>query len=155
MCKLSPRSTISMKWQSLFPGKTMKISSICRLLKSVEAQYNLEFTVRVRPQRNIFTWNGSYLCAFICIPITVVPIVLTQTDQSFSSINWLQDVYREDQSNTRDEVIIQSKFYQDSVYLFIYDTAPDKRGYPHDIFFNDPQKHMLLVLIRSTSLRCF
>ena len=33
--------------------------------------------------------------------------------------------------------------------------ATDKRGYPHNIFLNSPQKHMLWVLIRSASVRRF
>ena len=31
----------------------------------------------------------------------------------------------------------------------------DKGGYPVNSFLISPQKHMLLVLIRSTSVRCF
>ena len=33
--------------------------------------------------------------------------------------------------------------------------ATDKRGYPHNIFLISPQKHMLWVLIRSTSPKRF
>ena len=43
-------------------------------------------------------------------------------------------------------------FWQRSVHKFI---ATDKMGYPNNIFLISRQKHMLWVLIRSASARCF
>ena len=41
------------------------------------------------------------------------------------------------------------------VPVYVATTALDKRGYPHIIFHISAPKHMLWVLIRSISVRCF
>ena len=127
-----PKERIQIKCQALFLRKIWKISSKCSPI----------FFLSMQSVWTIFTWL-LWLKSFSHKLLTLYTWDGQSTSNIFTTF-WMTAMMS--------DLVFYVPFNITQSYQ---DIATDKREYPHHILLISLQKHMLWVLIRSASARCY